>query len=335
MREIMAQIYWFLADEQFQPEVIVKHAIAAEKADFDGVLLSEHFHPWVEDLGTSGFAFAILGAIAQATQKIKLATAVTTPLYRFHPAVVAQAAATIDRLSQGRFTLGVGTGENINEGPLGFELPAYKERSARLEEALEIMNRLLSGETLSFSGIYYQTKDAKLYSPPLKDLPIYVAAGGPKSATLAARSAQGLITSVKDIDDALERVIKPAKTLANGKDFKVITTRWSVYADSEDSAWEALLPQRGLRAPSRALTHIPKVLQEEADLLNHDEVLAKYHVLANAEDFLSTYSPLVTKLGADIVGIQATSLNQLELIKMLGKDVVPKLKQLVALKEER
>ena len=123
--------------------------------------------------------------------------------------------------------------------------------------------------------------------------------------------------------------------MATHNDFKIITTRWSVYAETEDKAWEALLPQRGLRAPSRSLTHNPKVLQDEADSLSHDEVLAKYHVLANANDFISTYSPLITKLGADIVGIQATSLNQLELIKMLGKDVVPKLKQLVASKEEK
>src|SRR6266403_4295275 len=106
----MAKIYWFLGHEQFQPEVLVRHAQIAEEAGFDGVMVSEHFHPWVEDNSASGFAFATLGAIAQATKRVELMTAVTTPLFRYHPAVVAQAAATIDRLSGGRLALGIGTG---------------------------------------------------------------------------------------------------------------------------------------------------------------------------------------------------------------------------------
>ena len=123
----MTKFYWFLADEQFQPEEIVEHAALAEKLGFDGVMISEHLQPWVDDKGTSGFAFATLGAIAAKTSKIKMITGVTTPLFRFHPAIVAQASATIDRLSNGRFELGIGTGENLNEAPLGLVFPGYKE----------------------------------------------------------------------------------------------------------------------------------------------------------------------------------------------------------------
>src|SRR5580698_10927010 len=104
----MTQIYYYLGHEQFQPEVLVHHAQLAEEAGFDGIFISEHFNPWVADKGAAGFALSTLGAIAQATKKIKLMTGVITPLYRYHPAVVAQAAATIDRLSDGRFMLGVG-----------------------------------------------------------------------------------------------------------------------------------------------------------------------------------------------------------------------------------
>ena len=153
--------------------------MAAEAAGFDGLLVSEHFHPWVDDAGASGYAFATLGAIAHATRRVRLATGVTTPLFRYHPAVVAQAAATLDRLSGGRFDLGVGTGENINEGPLGLPFPPYGERARRLAEALEIMRRLLDGEKLTFPGRYYQTDRARLYSPPLGRVAIWMAAGGP------------------------------------------------------------------------------------------------------------------------------------------------------------
>ena len=135
--------------------------------------------------------------MAQATEKLSFATGVTTPLFRFHPAVVAQAAATLDRLSGGRFHLGVGTGENLNEGPLGYVFPKYAERAARMAEALQIMRRLLDGEKLDFEGEYYRTDRAKLYSPPIGPVPIWMAAGGPKSAALAARLAHGVIASVK------------------------------------------------------------------------------------------------------------------------------------------
>ncbi len=144
----MTKFAYFCGHEQWQPEVLVEHARLAEDAGFDMVVVSEHFHPWVDDFSASGFAFSTIGAMAAATQHIEFATGVTTPLFRYHPGVVAQAAATLDRLSGGRFTLGVGTGENINEGPLGYDFPDYAERNARMTESLEIMRRLLDGEKL-------------------------------------------------------------------------------------------------------------------------------------------------------------------------------------------
>ena len=148
----MTRFAYFAGHEQFQPEDLVRHAVLAEEAGFDMIEVSEHFHPWVDDLGASGFAYATIAAMAQATERVEFVTGVTTPLWRFHPAVVAQAAATLDRLSGGRFTLGVGTGENLNEGPLGYEFPKYAERAARMSEALDIMRALLDGEKLTFDG---------------------------------------------------------------------------------------------------------------------------------------------------------------------------------------
>jgi coenzyme F420-dependent glucose-6-phosphate dehydrogenase len=325
----MAKIYWFLGHEQFQPETLVRHAVIAERVGFDGVMVSEHFHPWVEDGSASGFAFATLGAIAQATQRIELMTAVTTPLFRYHPAVVAQAAATIDRLSRGRFALGIGTGENLNEAPLGYDFPAYTERSERLREALTIMQRLLAGEKLSFSGKYYRAEAAKLYSPPVSTVPIYVAAGGPKTARLAGELADGVIMSVKNIADAREQVVYPARTAAGPKLwFTLVANRWTVLARNDDEAWQALGPWRGLRAPSRSTATDPAQLQAEADALPREEILSRYTIAREVSDFTRIYAPLITDLGADIIGVQATSLDQEQLIRELGQTVVPELQTL-------
>ena len=324
----MTKIYWFLGHEQFQPEVLVEHAKAVEKAGFDGVMVSEHLQPWVDDVGSAGFAFSTLGAIAQATTKIQLLTGVTTPLFRYHPAVVAQAAATIDRLSNGRFELGVGTGENLNEGPLGFSFPDYKERSARITEALEIMEALLSGEKLTYDGKYYQTKELKLYSPAINKVPIYLAAGGPKSAITGAEYSDGIITSVKDISETITNVVKPVED-AGGWDFlRLLASRWSVYAENDDDAWKALSAWRGLRAPSRATSTDPKELQDEADKLVRSDILSKYSRINKITDYVTVYADLITELHAETITIQTTSLNQLKTIEEVGKNVLPELRKL-------
>lgn len=325
----MAQIFYFLGHEQFHPEILVKHAQFAEKAGFDGVMISEHFNPWVADKGAAGFGFSTLGAIAATTQKIKLITGVVAPLYRYHPAVVAQAAATIDRISNGRFMLGVGTGESINETPLGYTYPNYKERSERMKEALEIIRRLLAGEKLTFAGEYYQTNLAKLYSPPIHHIPILLAAGGPKTATLAAEYAEGLIMSVKDPNEHLKIIDKPARQKAQemGKEnFLIAAARWTVFAQDQNEAWQALLPWRGLRAPQRDSATDPEELQKEADSLPKEEILSRYTIVSSPQDYIAAYKPLIASLHADLVVIQTTGIDQEKIIAMLGNDVLPELK---------
>ena len=325
------QIFWFGGDEAIQPEVLVRHAKLAEAAGFDGMLVSEHFHPWVDDVGAAGFAFSTLGAMAVATTKLRFMTAVTTPLWRFHPAVVAQAAATIDRLSDGRFALGVGTGENINEAALGVELPPYSERSGRMREALTIMSGLLAGETVSFDGQYYHTDAAKLYSPPVGKVPIYVAAGGPKGAMLAGSASDGIIVSVKDVSEAVRQVIQPAimgaKEAGRPNPF-VVATHWSVYAQDDAEAMKALAPWRGLRAPSRAKLHDPAKLRAEADDLPKEDILSRYAMVRGPEDYIREYGQIATKLKPDVLGIQTTSTNLETTIEMLGTSVLPELRKL-------
>lgn len=322
----MTRFAYFCGHEQWQPEDLVRHAQLAEAAGFDMVMVSEHFHPWVDDDAAAGFAFSTIGAMAAVTDRIEFTTAVTTPLFRFHPAIVAQAAATLDRLSGGRFNLGVGTGENINEGPLGYVFPKYAERAGRMGEALVIMRRLLDGDKLSFEGEYYKTDRARLYSPPVRRVPIYLAAGGPKSATLAAELADGVITSVKDPGETRQRVIDPLREASeDGK--AVLATRWTLHARDQDEAWEVLRSWRGLRAPGRLEAVDPAELRERADELPRDEVLGRYTLAYDPGAIIDAYRPLVTEIEADVVTFQMASRDQERLIELLGKEVLPELRR--------
>ena len=200
-----------------------------------------------------------------------------------------------------------------------------------MREALEIMRRLLDGEKLTFDGDWYHTDRAKLYSPPISDLPIWMAAGGPKSAALAATMAEGIITSVRDPLTTKERVIDPAADAAAeaGRALPTIAaSRWTVRADSTDEAWQALGAWRGLRAPGRLEAVDPADLRRRADELDRDEVLAAYSIVSEPADYVEAYRPLVTEIGADMVTIQTTSLDQETTIAMLGASVLPELRSL-------
>jgi coenzyme F420-dependent glucose-6-phosphate dehydrogenase len=321
---------WLCSHESYHPEDLVRQAVAAEAAGFDAVLGSDHFHPWVDDTSAAGFVWTWLGAVAVQTRNVLLGTAVTAPLFHYHPALVAQMAATTDRLSGGRLLLGVGTGEALNERPLGFPFPGYAERQARMQEALEIMHRLFAGEKLTFHGEYYTTETAKLYSPPVGRLPILMAAGGPKSAQFAGTYADGLITSVKDPADTVAKVIGPYRKAATeaGKEHLVLATRWTVLASDPVEAWEALSSMRGLRAPGRLEATDPAELRARADEMDRDEVLSSYTVVPDAAGLVEAYRPLVTDVGADLVSIQVMSADPFAAIELIGKEVLPRLREL-------
>jgi coenzyme F420-dependent glucose-6-phosphate dehydrogenase len=321
---------WLCSHESYQPEDLVQQAVAAEQAGFDAVLGSDHFHPWVDDTSAAGFVWTWLGAVAVKTSNVLLGTAVTSPLFHYHPALVAQMAATTDRLSNGRLMLGVGTGEALNERPLGFPFPGYAERQARMQEALEIMHRLLREEKVTFHGEYYTTETAKLYSPPKGSLPILMAAGGPKSAAFAGTYADGLITSVKEPADTVAKVIGPYRKAATeaGKEHLVLATRWTVLAGSPDEAWQALMSMRGLRAPGRLEATDPAELRARADEMEPDDVLNSYTVVPDAAGLVEAYRPLVADVGADIVSIQVMSADPLATIELIGKEVLPRLREL-------
>nr|PZN35462.1 MAG: LLM class F420-dependent oxidoreductase [Actinomycetota bacterium] len=326
----MPKFAWLCSHESYQPEVLVDQAVAAENLGFDVVLGSDHFHPWVDDNSSAGFVWSWLGAVAARTERVELATSVTCPLFHYHPGLIAQAAATTDRLSGGRFILGVGTGENINEGPLGFPFPGYAERQARMKEALEIMHRLFAGEKLDFEGQYYRTDKAKLYSPPIRPVPIWMAAGGPKSAAFAGTYADGLITSVKNPEDTRNQVIEPFLAAAGDRPTQIMATRWTVFATDDDEAWEALGSMRGLRAPSRLEAVDPMQLRIEADTMDRSEILGRYTIVSSVDELVEAYTPLVTEVGAGYVAIQIASTDPDRVLEIAGKELLPELRRLAA-----
>jgi G6PDH family F420-dependent oxidoreductase len=194
------QVGYKLATEGHDPRELVELGVLAEQAGFDFVELSDHFHPWLEEQGHSPFTWAVLGSLAERTERIGLATGVTCPIIRYHPAVVAQAAATTALLSDGRFTLGIGAGERLNEHVVGTGWPAVTVRHRMLVEALEIIHLLFEGGYRSYDGRYLQLEDARLFDLPETPVPIAVAAGGPQAARLAADKGDGLFVTEPDPD---------------------------------------------------------------------------------------------------------------------------------------
>ncbi|MGH1564330.1 TIGR03557 family F420-dependent LLM class oxidoreductase [Mumia sp. DW29H23] len=184
-----------LMAEGFGPKEIVEQAVAAEQAGFDFVEVSDHYHPWLYSQQHSGFAFSMLAAIAARTERIELATGVTCPIMRYHPAIVAQMAATTGVLSDGRFTLGVGAGERLNEHVIGGGWPSVSVRHDMLTEALEIIRLLFTGGYHSYTGQYFDVDDAQVFDLPDTPPKIVVAAGGDEAARLAADFGDGLFAT--------------------------------------------------------------------------------------------------------------------------------------------
>ncbi len=195
----MVSIGYFLASEQFGPTELVEQAKRAEQAGFERLWISDHFHPWNDAQGHSPFVWGTLGALSQVTG-LPITTAVTCPTVRIHPAIIAQAAATAAVQFDGRFVLGVGSGEALNEHILGDPWPATATRLAMLEEAVELIRRLHRGGVVNHRGEYYRVQDARIYTLPERPVPIYVSGFGPRATALAGRIGDGYCTALPDAD---------------------------------------------------------------------------------------------------------------------------------------
>ncbi|MGW5361174.1 LLM class F420-dependent oxidoreductase [Actinopolymorpha pittospori] len=188
---------YFLSCEEFSPAELLAQARMAERAGFDALWISDHFHPWNDEQGESSFVWSMIGALSQACD-LPITTAVTCPTMRIHPAVIAQAAATSQVLLSGRFRLGIGSGEALNEHILGDAWPGTDVRLDMLEEAVEVMRKLFTGEVVDHRGDHYTVEHARLYTLPDEPPPIYVSAFGPEAATRAARFADGFVSTKPD-----------------------------------------------------------------------------------------------------------------------------------------
>jgi G6PDH family F420-dependent oxidoreductase len=193
------RIGYFLSCEEFGPAQLVQQAEWAERAGFEGLWISDHYHPWNDAQGQSAFVWSVIGALSQRTA-LPVTTAVTCPSVRIHPAILAQATATSAVLHSGRFTFGVGSGEALNEHILGDPWPPAEVRLDMLEEAIAVIRELWAGETVTHSGTYFEVQNARIYTLPQSPPPVYVSGFGPKAATLAGKVGDGFICTKPDAE---------------------------------------------------------------------------------------------------------------------------------------
>jgi G6PDH family F420-dependent oxidoreductase len=225
----MTEFGYWLSSEEHPPLDLVRNARRAEEQGFSFAMISDHFHPWIDAQGQSPFVWSVLGGIAAATERIAVATGVTCPLIRTHPAIVAHAAATCGALLPGRFTLGLGTGENLNEHVLGDRWPAPDERIELLEEAIEVIRLLWQGGEQTHRGRHYTVDHAQLYTLPDEPVPIAVAAANPKAAELAGSLGDGLVST----EPSAETVETYRKAGGDGPRYGQVRLCW---AESEEEA---------------------------------------------------------------------------------------------------
>jgi G6PDH family F420-dependent oxidoreductase len=266
----MVEIGYFLSSEEHGPGELLRQARLAADAGIESVWISDHFHPWLDEQGESPFVWSVIGAIAAATS-LRVTTAVTCPTIRMHPAIVAQAAATSALLLDGRFELGVGTGENLNEHILGDRWPAANERLDMLEEAVEVMRALWTGEQVSHRGEHYVVENARIYSRPDTPPPIVVSAFGPKATRLAARIGDG-VASTKPDRDLLELYRSKG---GSGEASAGIKLCWAQDADDAAKTAHRLWRTTGVPGELSQELRTPAHFDQAAQLVDVDMVADK------------------------------------------------------------
>jgi coenzyme F420-dependent glucose-6-phosphate dehydrogenase len=307
----------------------VRQAFEAERAGFDGLNVSDHFQPWWEP-GHAGQAWTLLGAIGQATDRIPIGTGVTAPVHRYHPAVVAQFAATLEELFPGRAFLGIGSGESLNESPCGMDWPDTGEQVRRMEEALEIIDALLDGERVDHQGTYFRTKQAYLHSRGERRPPVYVSAFGSQAASVAARLGDGLWTladpeSAPDLIDAYRSACDDA-----GKEpGEIILQAGMSWAEDDDAALEGA---RGWKSTmvNEYFTddwHDPKAMFENAEASYSDEDFAAQYIVSSDPSEHVERLREVERLGATVVCVQnASGADPDRALAVYGAEVLPALR---------
>ena len=317
----MTKIGYALSSEEHGPGDLVSIAQRAEEAGFDFLMISDHYHPWTDRQGHSPFVWSVLGAISRATDRIPIGTAVTCPTMRVHPAIVAQAAATVSAMMPGRFWLGVGTGENLNEHILGERWPAADERLAMLEEAIDVIRALWSGEETTHRGPYYRVEDARVYEVDGSVPPLFVAAKGKKARELAARN-DGLISTVPDAE------VVRGFSEAGGAGKPKIGMLHVCYDASEEKArriarewWpnSALPGEIGVELP------LPRHFEQAAELVSEDDVCKELTCGPDPEQHLEAFASYI-EAGYDHVYVHQIGPDQESFFTFYERQILPKLR---------
>jgi coenzyme F420-dependent glucose-6-phosphate dehydrogenase len=330
MQMLVKGIGYAASFEQFDPNDMLKWSQQAEQQGFISVIASDHFHPWVPSQGQSAFVWSWMGALG-ATTKLRFGTGVTPPGYRYHPAILAQAAATLEVMFPGRFYLGLGAGEALNEHITGDYWPEAPVRLERLAESIEIIKQLFTGKVVKYRSQHFNVESAKIYTLPSTPPPIYVATSGPIQAKRTGRTCDGLIT-VGAADDKLKMLMTRFEEGAKeaGKDPstmpKIIQFKVSL-ADTEEVAIEQAIkewPNGGMSFPKGDIRN-PEDFEAMAKLVRPEHYKNRVLTSPNLDEHIKLIQHYVD-LGFNEVYVHNVGRNQAEFIETYGKHVIPNVK---------
>jgi coenzyme F420-dependent glucose-6-phosphate dehydrogenase len=331
---IMAQLQlgWKAGAEQYPPNELLDYAVVAEQAGFDTIDASDHFNPWSE-VGQASFVWTWLGAVAARTSKIHMGTGVTCPILRYNPAIVAQAAATVSVLAPGRVYMCVGTGEALNEYAATGMWPGYDERQAMLAEAVDLIRVLWNGEQITFDGTYFETRKAKLYTPPASPIPLYVSTMVPDSAFFAGQYGDGLITVGGKEPEQYKQLIKNFEEAARneGKDPSKMPRLIELnvaYTDDTDAAIECMKKYwAGTFIPALydQKIYTPKMSQENGMVVGSDTIMKMCCFSGKAEDHIK-YAQQFVDLGFTHLFFHSAGPDQRAFLEKYGRYVLPQIR---------
>jgi coenzyme F420-dependent glucose-6-phosphate dehydrogenase len=315
----MTTIGYALSSEEHRPSDLVRFARLAEEAGFPFALISDHFHPWVDAQGQSPFVWSVLGGIAEATTNLEIGTGVTCPTIRIHPAIIAQAAATAGSMLEGRFFLGVGTGENLNEHVLGDRWPDWDVRARMLREAIEVIRELWSGEVTSYEGEYYTVENARIYTLPEQPVPIHVAASGPRSGELAAELGDGLITTSPD----RELVADFDRAKAGRPKYGQLTVCWGKDEAAARKLALEMWPTAGIPGEASQELPNPRHYEQLAKLVTEDTIAKQIVCGPDVERHVAAIQAYVDA-GVDHVYVHQVGPDQEGFFEAYAADVLPR-----------
>ena len=315
----MPELGYSLSSEEFGPNELVRLGQRAEQAGFSFALISDHFHPWTSKKGQSPFVWSVIGAIAASTKYLRLGTGVTCPTLRIHPAIISQAAATAAAMMPGRFFLGVGGGENLNEHIIGRKWPPPAIRKEMLEEAIGVIRLLWKGGLQNHRGRYFIVENARLFTLPEKLPPIFIAAGGGKMAELAARVGDGLITAGDE-----KTVIKEFNAAVGKKKprYSQITVCWS---KSEKEAVRMAREQWPIAAfpwPLLSELAIPNYFEQAAEKVTEDQIAEAVVCGPEPRKHLAKIEE-VAKAGADHIYFHQVGRDQEGFFRFYERQILP------------